>query len=60
MENNVLGKTPLTYHETKSLICCWYLITKDVVIYTLWMTMREIDVGAEKLISPHLMLSVKG
>jgi hypothetical protein len=25
-ENNVLDKTPLIYHETKSSICCWYLI----------------------------------
>jgi hypothetical protein len=23
-DNNVLDKTPLTYHETKPSICCWY------------------------------------
>jgi hypothetical protein len=58
-ENNVLDKTPLIYHKTKSLICCWYLITKDIVVYTLWYTMREIDVGTKRLLSPHLTLSIK-
>jgi hypothetical protein len=59
-ENNVLDKTPLIYHETKSSICCWYLITKDIVVYMFQNTMREIDVGTKRLLSLHLMLSVKG
>jgi hypothetical protein len=56
----VLDKTPLIYHETKSLICCWYLIMKDIVIYMFRKTMRKIDVGTKKLLSSHLTLSVKG
>jgi hypothetical protein len=59
-ENNVLDKTPLIYHETKSSIYCWYLITKDIIVYMFRKTMREIDVGIERLLSPHLTLSVKG
>jgi hypothetical protein len=57
-ENSLLDKTPLIYHETKSSICCWYLITKDIVIYMFWKTMREIDVGTKRLLSLHL-LSIK-
>jgi hypothetical protein len=59
-ENDVLDKTPFTYHETKSSICCWYLIMLSIVVYTFWKTMREIDVGAERLILLHLTLFVKG
>jgi hypothetical protein len=56
----VLDKNSLIYHETKLSICCWYLITKDIVVYTFQKTMREIDVGAERLLSLHLTLFVKG
>jgi hypothetical protein len=56
----MLDKTPLIYHETKSSICCWYLITKDIVVYMFWNTMREIDVGTKRLLSLHLTLGVKG
>jgi hypothetical protein len=56
----VLDKTPLIYHETKLSICCWYLITKDIVAYMFRKTMREIDVGTERLLSLHLTLSVEG
>jgi hypothetical protein len=59
-ENNVLDKTPLIYHETKLSICCWYLITKDIIVYMFWNTIREIDVGTKRLLSLHLTLSVKG
>jgi hypothetical protein len=59
-KNNVLDKTLLIYHEIKSSICCWYLITKDIVVYMFWKTIREIDVGTERLLSLHLTLSVKG
>jgi hypothetical protein len=56
----VLDKTPLIYHETKLSIYCWYLIIKDIVVYMFWKTMREIDVGTERLLSLHLTLFVKG
>jgi hypothetical protein len=59
-ENNVLGKTPLIYQETKSSICYWYLITKDIVVYMFWKTVVEIDMGTERLLFLHLTLSVKG
>jgi hypothetical protein len=58
-ENNVLDKTLLIYHETESSICCWCLITKDIVVYMFHKTMREIDMGTERLLSLHLTLSVK-
>jgi hypothetical protein len=56
----VLDKTPLIYLETKSSICFCYLIMKDIVAYMFWNTMREIDVGTEILLLPHLTLSVRG
>jgi hypothetical protein len=56
----VLDKTPLIYHETKSSICCWYLIMLSIVVYMFRKTMREIDVGTERLLSLHLTLSIKG
>jgi hypothetical protein len=56
----VLDKTLLIYHETKSSICYWYLITNDIVVYMFGKTMREIDVGTERLLSLYLTLSVKG
>jgi hypothetical protein len=59
-ENNVLDKTPLIYHKTKLSICCWYLIMLSIVVYTFWKTMREIDVGIERLFLLHLTLSIKG
>jgi hypothetical protein len=59
-ENNVLDKTPLIYHETKSSTCCWYLIMKDIVVYMFWKTMREIDMDTRRFLSLHLTLSVKG
>jgi hypothetical protein len=58
-ENNVLDKTPLIYHETKSSIYCWCLIMKDIIVYMFQKTMREIDVGTERLLSLHLTLSIK-
>jgi hypothetical protein len=59
-KNNVSDKTPLLYHETKSSICCWYWIMKDIVVYMFQKTMREIDVVTERLLSLHLTLSIKG
>jgi hypothetical protein len=56
----VLDKTPLIYDKTMLSICCWYLITKDIVVYMFWKTMREIDVSTERLLSLNLTLSVKG
>jgi hypothetical protein len=56
----VLEKTPLIYHETKSSICCWYLIMKDIVVYMFRKTMREIDVDTERFVLLHLRLSIKG
>jgi hypothetical protein len=56
----MLDKTELIYHETKLSICCWYLIMKDIIVYMFRKTMREIDVGTERLLSLHLTLSIKG
>jgi hypothetical protein len=56
----VLDKTPLIYHETKLSMCCLYLITKDIGVYMFRKTMKEIDVGIERLLSLYLTLSVKG
>jgi hypothetical protein len=56
----VLDKTPLIYLESKSPICCWYLIMKDIVVNMFQKTMREIDVGTERLLSLHLTSSIKG
>jgi hypothetical protein len=56
----MLDQEPFIYHETKSSICCWYLIMLSIVVYTFWNTMREIDMGTKELLSLHLTLSVKG
>jgi hypothetical protein len=59
-EEQCVGNDPLIYHETKSSICLWYLILLSIIVYLFWKTMREIDVGTKRLLSLHLMLSVKG